>query len=168
METFLFIGLFVVLKTALKKAGVQSLSPWLLLLPCFFAFPKLKALHEINGRPFPPAYANFFRIGEVVKKQLPASTVVASRKPELFYMYSRGTTAGYAWTDDDKALLRGLIDGDVEYVVLEQLGYSSTSRYLYPAIQKHPDCFTAVMHLPDPDTYLLKFNKDKALEAVKQ
>jgi hypothetical protein len=62
--------------------------------------------------------------------------------------------------------LKGLIDANVDYVVLEQLGYSSTARYLYPAIQKHPECFTPVMHLENPDTYLLQFDRDKAQAAI--
>jgi len=55
----------------------------------------------------------------------------------------------------------------VDFVVLEQLGYSSTGRYLYPAIMKHPDLFQPVMQLQNPDTYLLAFNKEGARKWLK-
>ncbi|MDR0995219.1 MAG: hypothetical protein LBL81_02895 [Tannerella sp.] len=167
MEISLAVGVYAVFRVALRKAGwAKELSPWLLLVLCLFSFHRLQVLHAENNAPFPAAYTNFFRIGEAVHKQLPPSAVVCSRKPELFYMYSKGAVTGYAWTEDDKTLLKGLLDAKVQYVVLEQLGYSSTSRYLYPAIQKHPACFQVVMHLANPDTYLLKFDRGQAAKEI--
>ena len=74
----------------------------------------------------------------------------------------------YAWTENEEELITGLINSGTDYVVLEQLGYSSTGRYLYPAIQKNPELFPIVMHLKNPDTYLLKFDKEKAKQKFKQ
>ena len=113
---------------------------------------------------YPPNYQHFFKIAEEVHKQLPPETVVCSRKPELFYMFSRTPSVMYAWSNDDKTLIEDLIRSHTDYVVLEQLGFSSTYRYLYPAIQKHPELFPVVMHLKNPDTYLLKFEREKAKE----
>jgi hypothetical protein len=42
-------------------------------------------------------------------------------------------------------------------VIIEQLGFSSTAKYLVPAVQKNPDKFEVVYQLKNPDTYLLKF-----------
>ena len=42
-------------------------------------------------------------------------------------------------------------------MVLDHLGYSSTARYLYPAIQKFSAKFKVIRHIKDPDTYLFKF-----------
>ena len=72
----------------------------------------------------------------------------------------------YAWTDDTTELIKGLVDSNSEYVILEQLGFSSTARYLYPAIQKNPDLFPIVMHLKNPDTYLFKFDREKAIKKL--
>lgn len=117
---------------------------------------------------YPANYQNFFKIAEEVHKQVPPTTVICSRKPELFYMFSKTAVTMYAWTDNEKELIKGLIDSNVEYVVLEQLGFSSTARYLYPAIQKNPDLFPIAMHLKNPDTYLLKFDKEKAIKKFNQ
>ena len=95
---------------------------------------------------YPANYQNFFKIAEEVRKQVPPTTVVCSRKPELFYMFGKTAVTMYAWTDNEQELIKGLIDSNVEYVVLEQLGFSSTARYLYPAIQKNPDLFPIAMH----------------------
>ena len=52
-----------------------------------------------------------------------------------------------------------LIEKQVDYVVLEQLGYSSTYRYLLPAIQNNSDKFEVIQKLAEPDTYLLRLIK---------
>jgi hypothetical protein len=78
-------------------------------------------------------------------------------------MFGKTAVSSYLWTEDDKALIKGLIDSKTDYVVFEQLGYSSTARYLYPAIQNNLELFPVVMYLPEPDTYLLKFEREKAI-----
>ncbi|MDR1161914.1 MAG: phospholipid carrier-dependent glycosyltransferase [Tannerellaceae bacterium] len=164
LEASLLVGLYTVLSAGIKKMNVANqCSPWLLLVLTFFSYPKLEQLHARNNAPYPPPYQNYFTIAEEVHKQLPPSTVICSRKPSLFYMFGKTAVSSYLWTEDDKALLKGLIDTKTDYVVLEQLGYSSTPRYLYPAIQSHPELFPIVMHLPNPDTYLLKFEREKAI-----
>jgi hypothetical protein len=167
LEVSLVIGLYVVISFVVRRLSLaKKVSPWLLLVLLFFSVPKLEALHKQNKASFPPAYQNYFKIAEEIHKKYPANAVICSRKPELFYMYSRTPVTTYAWTEDDRELLRSLVLSKTDYVVLEQLGYSSTSRYLFPAIQKHPDLFELVMHLPNPDTYLLKFNIEKAQAAI--
>jgi hypothetical protein len=66
----------------------------------------------------------------------------------------------YKYTADAEELIEGLHQQNVRYVVLEQLGYASTGRYLVPAIQKYPLKFEVVYHVKDPDTYLLECKYD--------
>lgn len=164
LQIGVFVGMYVILLATIKKLKIaKSFSPWFLsIFFLIFSFPPLKAEHEQNKSPFPPNYQNFFRIAEEVKKQLPPQTMICSRKPNLFYMYGKTWVCNYKWTQDDKELINELIRNKVDYVVLEQLGYSSTFRYLYPAIEKHQELFAPVMHLPNPDTYLLKFDRETA------
>ncbi|MDR1202774.1 MAG: phospholipid carrier-dependent glycosyltransferase [Tannerellaceae bacterium] len=165
LEVSLLVGLYTVLSVGVRKMNsATQFSPWILLVVVFFSYPKLEQLHAQNNTPYPPNYQNYFTIAEEVHKQLPANTVVCSRKPMLFYMFGKTAVSSYLWTEDDKALIKGLIDSKTDYVVFEQLGYSSTARYLYPAIQNNPELFPIVMHLPNPDTYLLKFEREKAIE----
>ena len=170
LETSLLIGLYTILTKGIQKIKLaKTFSPWLLIsLFIFFSLPKLQELRAINKMTYPPNYQNFFKIAEEIRKQVPTQTVVCSRKPELFYMYSKTAVTMYAWTENEEELITGLINSGTDYVVLEQLGYSSTGRYLYPAIQKNPELFPIVMHLKNPDTYLLKFDKEKAKQKFKQ
>ena len=57
-------------------------------------------------------------------------------------------------------MIEKLHEKEVTHVVLDQLGYSSTSRYLYPAIKKYPGKFKVIHQLKNPDTYIMKFNYD--------
>lgn len=166
LEASLLIGLYTVLSAGIQKLKIAKGFPaWILALFFLFcSYPKMQELRTINKMAYPPNYQHFFKIAEEVHKQLPPETVVCSRKPELFYMFSRTPSVMYAWSNDDKTLIEDLIRSHTDYVVLEQLGFSSTYRYLYPAIQKHPELFPVVMHLKNPDTYLLKFEREKAKE----
>ena len=77
-------------------------------------------------------------------------------------MFSKTWVCNYKWTTDESELISDLVKRNVDYVILDQLGYSSTYRYLLPAIQNHQQLFTPVMHLTNPDTYLLKFDREAA------
>ena len=165
-EICLIVGIYAVLTIAVRKSGIaKSLSPWILLPLLLPAVPHLQETHTINGMPFHPAYQNYFKIAEEVRKQAP-NAKVCSRKPELFYMFSRGPVGNYPFTTDDMEMIRSLFEAKVDYVVIDQLGYASTGRYLVPVVEKHSDLFGVAMSLPNPDTWLLKFNRDKAAELL--
>ena len=96
------------------------------------------------------------------RKELPAETVVCSRKPSVFYVYAQCHVCNFKYTKDDVELIRGLINSKVDYVVLDQLGYSSTGLYLYPAIMKHRELFEDVATFRIPETSLIHFNRQAA------
>lgn len=170
LEVSLLIGLYAILSQAIQRFKLaKSFSPYIFILFfLFFSFPEMQKLRAINQMPYPANYQNFFAIAKEIRKQLPRETVVCSRKPALYYMFGRTGTTMYSWTNNDEELIKGLIDSKTDYVILEQLGFSSTYRYLYPTVQKHPDLFSVVIHLENPDTYLLKFNREKAIQQIKQ
>lgn len=165
----LLVGLYEVIVWALRRMGSKlAFSPWILALLLLTSVGNIKELHAMNRMPFPPAYQNFFRMGAVLKEHVSPETVVASRKGELLYMFSGTRVTGYAFSQDDRAVIQKMLDDGVEYVILDQLGYSSTYRYLYPAIQKNDDLFFVASHIPDPDTYLLKFDREAARKKLSQ
>lgn len=169
MNMGLIVGLYEVAVWAMHRLKIkQSFSPWILALLLLTSIGPIKELHAMNRMPFPPAYQNFFRLGIVLKENVPSETVVASRKGELLYMFSGTKVTGYAFSQDDRAVIQKMLDDGVEYVILDQLGYSSTPRYLYPAIQKNDDLFFVASHIPQPDTYLLKFDREAARKKLSQ
>ncbi len=114
---------------------------------------------QAKGR-FAGKYSNYFQLAQWANKNTPDTSVICCRKPQLFYVYAHRYITGFASTTNAEELIEGLKKSSTDYVVLDQLGYSSTSLYLYPAIQKHPEKFKLVQHLKEPDTYLFRFMPD--------
>lgn len=123
-------------------------------------------LRQVAKRPYPMAYSHYFNLARMVDNSVAEGTVVCCRKPELFNYFSPKTRAtGYAFSLDPEEVVRGMLDNGVDYVVLEQLGYGSTGRYLYPAILEYPSVFKEIYRTPEPVTVLYVFDKSAA-EAI--
>ena len=165
LEIGLVIGIYTLIETWLRKRFEirQAFSPlWMLLPAVLLAGGRLQAAAEKARRPLPPHYAGFVDAARAVRRQLPPETVVCSRKPSVFYVYAGCHVCNFRYTADDAALIRGLIASKADYVVLDQLGYAATGRYLYPAVRKHPELFEAVASFWVPPTWLLRFNRSAA------
>ena len=70
-------------------------------------------------------------------------------------MFSNRSTVRYAFSTDVDVVMDRMDAVGVEYVVIEQLGFSSTARYLVPAVRAHANRFDTVLHLKNPDTCVL-------------
>jgi hypothetical protein len=159
-----FLGLYELIRLILKKSKVKT-GPALAFIFLAFAFlmtPKLKELNVMAKQDYDPAYKNYFEMAKAVKKNGSPEMMICCRKAEMFHYFSGTYAIMYKFSPDDMEVIRHMSENNVDYVVLEQLGYGSTGRYLYPAIIKHPELFQPVMHLQNPDTYLLAFNKEGA------
>lgn len=167
-----FIGLWKLLSLIPERVLKSSNHPIIqssntiialaLLLLLFTAKAGMQDEHKQSQQRFPKQYKQFFAIGEQVKKKTPAGTVVCSRKPQMFYLYSDRPGVVYKFTQNAEELIAHLVEKKVDYVILDALGYSSTAYYLFPAIQKHPKYFAPVMHYEDTHTYLLRFHREQA------
>lgn len=146
----------------------KVLSPvWLLIPAILLASDRLGNLAEESKQPLPPHLAGYVDAGKAVRKHLSPETVVCCRKPSVFYVYAQCRVCNFIYTEDDAKLIRGLIASNVDYVVLDQLGYAATVQYLYPAIIKNQELFEIVAEFRRPQTYLLKFNRTAALQKFK-
>lgn len=166
LSLLFFYGLYMAI-SMLRQSSKKQFNPIILLVFVLFTLPKLNVLNSQAKLNFHPAYANYFKLAEWVKKNAKKDAIVCCRKPTLFYSYSEGKTTRNIYTKDDQKLIKNLIDQNVDYVVLEQLGYSSTALYLYPAVQKNGELFSVAKSYANPDTYLLKFHREKAIEKFK-
>jgi hypothetical protein len=108
----------------------------------------------------PPMYARYFELAKWAKTNIPSNSVVVCRKSELFYLYSGCKTTSYMYTLNADSLILNMKANKATHVVLDQLGFASTGRYLYPAIQKNPEKFKLLQHLQNPDTYLFEIHYD--------
>ena len=144
-------------------------APWIIgiVLPfvVFFAMKgKLeKRVVELETRAkgiYVSKFKNYFDLATWSNKNLPREAVVSCRKGQLFYLYANRWVTGFKNTLDKEALIHRMHEQGVTHVVLDQLGYSSTSRYLYPAVKKYPGKFKVIKQLKNPDTYIMKFDYD--------
>ena len=165
-----YAGIYAgVRKFLLKKENSLSVNfPYAFLILVFFMFTPVKSLANQSKQPYPLAYQNYFNIAKEMQKQLSGNKAICCcRKPELFMYYAPDIYAiNYVYSENPDDVIRDLIKKNVTYVVLEQLGYGSTPRYLFPAIKQHEDLFSQLWHLQNPDTFLLSFNLKKAKEKL--
>ncbi len=144
-------------KTEKLKTATFYLPLVLLVLVPSYKEP-LEKLELIGSADYRKSYKNYFELARWVKINAEPDAVTACRKGQLFYLYSGKPTVGYKNTLDAEELVADLAEKGVDYVVIDQLGYSSTGRYLVPAVQKYTAKFQVIQHLKDPDTYLCRFN----------
>lgn len=162
-----YVGLFSILRLLVKQSAALQKLPYVFLLFGLLMIPSIKEEGEIAKQPYMPAYANYFQIAKALEKNA-KGTIVSCRKPELFLHFAPSVyTCRYAFSLDDKQVIKSLVDAKADYVIVEQLGYSSTPRYLVPAINKNPGLFEPVIQMKDPDTYLFRFDRKKAEELLK-
>jgi hypothetical protein len=105
---------------------------------------------------FPANVRNYFDVAEWTKENTPDSSVVCCRKEEMFYLYSNRVTAPFLRTLNTEEQLAYLQKGDIDYVVLDALGYTDTYRYLVPVVQKYNMNFKLIKEFKKPNTYLFQ------------
>ncbi len=162
-----YTGIYYALKQLIFKQSTKFARqmPYAFLILGLPMLSPLQTYAHMAHMPYTPAYQNYFAIAREANKQAPRNTVICARKPELFmHEAPKLISVNYKYSLVPEEVIQDLIDKRVEYVVLDQLGYSSTPRYLYPAIERYIELFPVVWHLSDPDTYLLRFNREKALK----
>lgn len=105
-------------------------------------------------------YQNYFTLAKWIQENAPDDAVTAVRKEGLFYLFSKKNVTNYLKTHDKEAHLEYLKRKKVKYVVVDQLGFSSTSAYLVPLIDTYPNKFKLVKELKNPNTYLMEFHPE--------
>lgn len=157
-----YIGLYALVQMFLKHR-ITSHSPWLMcvILMAFFMVEPIRAQHEMAKRPYPVQYRQYFAFAEHLNAKAEPGALVCCRKPELFGFYApKLRTTRYVYSPDPATVVDDLYAKGVDFVVIEQLGFSSTPRYLVPAIQAYSRYFPVVWHLENPDAFLLRFDRN--------
>ncbi len=158
--------IIVALAKSESKDVKQVVLPILgLVIPLVFFFTMYGKLEkrvselELRGKGvYISKFKNYFDIATWANKKIPRDAIVSCRKGQLFYLYGNRWVAGFRNTLDKEELVNILHERGVTHVVLDQLGYASTSRYLYPAIKRYPGKFKVIHQLKNPDTYIMEFH----------
>lgn len=168
----LFVGIYSLAEYYSNKFRKRKLSPWVLFALLFLAVVLQKGddskhtvwgLHKLAKMEYPANFKNYFILGKQLYRYN-RNAIVATRKPELLYVNSGVRGKHFLETDNQEKLVEDLIKKNVDFVILEQLGFISTYRYLLPCVEQHPDIFKPVARVPNPDTYLIHFDRKKAQE----
>lgn len=142
------------------------------LILCLLFIPSKEGLQsEIaqSKQKYPVQYVQFFSMAKQMKKIAPKGSIVCSRKPQMFWLDSQLPGVNYKYTKDAKELILDLVEKKVDYVVLDNLGYSSTYLYLYPAIQQYPQFFPqAVLYYDNTHQYMIVFDRERAAHELKE
>jgi hypothetical protein len=171
MQLGFFYGAYVVgrriVDTASPNFAGRRVVQVGLLTVALLMIPGLSDLNAKANRSYPRAYYNYFQVAnELGQERGCENTLVSCRKPGLFYLFSNCYTTRYASSTDNEKVISDMIEKEVDFVVLDQLGFSSTVRYLYPAIQNNRDLFTPVLQKKKPNTYVLQFHRDRAKKKI--
>lgn len=143
------------IKESFKMKPAIQYSGLILLL---FTASSFNTLHKSAKTPFPPAWQRYFEVAQWIKNN-ETGKVVGCGKPALFYTYAgENFTMRYKFTQDADELIAHLERQKVDYVVIDQV-YGNTLQYLLPAVRQYPNRFEQVLHLKNPDTFLLKFKR---------
>lgn len=154
----------VLFKRATSNARVI---PYLAILSSLLVIPQIQEQHDISKSRLPDTHAQYYELAKILNEQSSEENkpVVACRKPELFKYYAPNTIpVRYEWSEDDKYVIRDMIRNGVDYVVFDQLGYSSTKLYLTPAIVNNPQYFRVSQKVGKEKmlSLLLKFDRKRA------
>jgi hypothetical protein len=153
-------GLLTVLRLGAERIGMTRSVRAAYLLPLLLVFlPPIQREHRKAEAGFPRNWLNYFRVAGWAAQNTPEGAVVSSRKPAMFYLYSKRPSVRYAYAQKHQKVIDDLARQKVDYVVIDQLGFSSTPRYLVPAVQAFPRRFSVVTKTARPQTYMLRFNR---------
>ena len=105
----------------------------------------------------------FAEMAEWIKRNTPEDAIVVTRKPKLFYFFSRRRGGGYPFTTDPAEMLQFLDEIGADYVVIAGL-HKTTFRYLTPVIDDFPERFIPVARVgesDDPIEIVLRYRSQK-------
>jgi tetratricopeptide (TPR) repeat protein len=159
---FCLTGLWAVL-SLLRNSIRRSLyiSPYFLLVLGLLYLKPVKRMHDDAKLDYVAKWRNYFKVADWVKNNTPPQSVVCCRKPGVFHLFSNRLTKIYPFSREDEDILEDFATYDVDYIVVAKIGFSSTGRYLVPAINENYEMFQKVLHLKNPSTYLFRMFSGK-------
>ena len=143
------------------KAGLRRILPLLILLLLFIYKSSIVQMH-LRGisEQFSPSFENFFEANRWLNANAADSSLVASRKSSISYLYSDLYAIQFPSTPDKFRMLKTFDDRKVTHVIVDALGYASTGKNLVPVINSEPDKFRKVFETSEPVTYVFEYHKE--------
>ncbi len=124
-----------------------------------FNLTGLSRLDQAGEADYRPAWKNYYEAGQWLKTNTPPDAVICCRKDYWLYIVADRACMVYPFKEPE-AVIATLEEQGVDYVVVDQLvqeGYSSTPKFLIPAIEKYPERFELVREQPGSYTFIFRF-----------
>ena len=128
-------------------------------------------LHGDRYAGYLPSWRHFFEAADWARENTSESSVFTVRKPSLFYLQSGRKSTQYSLSRDADSVFSGISKTD--YVVISLLRakdqlvhiHKTTSNYLVPAMEKHPERFKLLLRTGKPSTLVWQVTKTDQYEA---
>ncbi len=146
--------------SSFSKDKARIVVPVLSIGAIFAFIPALKEMKILADRgAYSAAMKNFQLASEWVRDNASRDAYVVNRKPSIAYFFSGGKYSTiFPNTLDKVEMLKDFDEKGITHVIVDALGYSSTSTYLIPAINSETDKFKKVLELEDPKTYVFEYH----------
>lgn len=111
-----------------------------------------------NGEDFPclePAFADFFTTAALSRGKLPANSVVLSRKPTIFFLYSGYRSVLYPLSAVPDSLFNLAYRIKARYVVVDQIS-DLAPRYLHPILLARRNDFCVIPEITTENAAMAK------------
>ena len=155
---FLLEAVFKLAGIVGRRSGIAAIGVLALIL--FYSSVEANRREIEAPRGYPPAWANYFAVADWVGQETPEESIVVCRKPYLFYIRSGRRTIPYLWSVDRREVFEKMVSDGADFVVLAPL-FSSTGRYLVPAVTEYQDRFEVILEMKNPETYLLRLTGEE-------
>ncbi|PHR30907.1 MAG: hypothetical protein COA38_09265 [Fluviicola sp.] len=146
---FSALGIIFILKKIFQRKEKLQTSPYLALSFGLLFIPQMKGiikLHEKAEATHPKHWANYLAMSEWTKNNL-KDAVISTRKPGVFYVGSGHSTLAFRSTHNREEFLNYLKENGVTHVVIENLGFSQTFKYLLPVVKHDTQQFKMIKSL---------------------
>lgn len=134
---FSVLGIIYILEKVFRKSENLRSSPYLALSFGLLFIPQIKGiikLHEKAEAPHPKNWANYIDAAEWSRDNL-KDAVISTRKPGIFFVAGGNSTLSFVSTENREELLGYFKKNGVTHVIVENLGFKQTYKYLLPVVQ---------------------------------
>lgn len=135
-----------------------------------------KNLDYLKGNalaPYPPGPSNYFQAALWAKEHIPKDAVFMTRKPNMFYYFSKHKSISYPLTQDSLEFQRSLEKNKVQYIVFNS-SFIWDPVYLGPFIVANQNRMRVILKTSHPEVHLIEYlqdidssQKDLSLETLK-
>lgn len=139
-------GLFDIIRRFFQKLNFNHLNIFfgIVLLLILSQIPSVDELRERKSNDYPIAYNDYFSDARWVRKNSIDPQVVACRKPLLFYHFSQVPSVRFPSGDEPFEVVDFFNKNQVDFVVMDALGYASTGQDILPVLKLYPDRFEII------------------------